>query len=61
VPVALNLSQDITVNGSIPRDRRRATASVIKPKVVVGTAPGRRSACTAGFSASNLPVTGWKL
>ena len=48
------LSQDMIVNGAMPRSRRRTSASVIRPKVVAGTAPGARSACTAGFSASNF-------
>ena len=49
------------VKGSIPRERRRTSASVIRPNVVAGTAPGARSAWTAGLVSSNSPVTGWKL
>ncbi len=60
-PLPWMLSQDMIVNGSSPRSRRRTRASVTRPNVVAGTAPGSRSACTAGLSPSNLPVTGWKL
>ncbi len=60
-PLPWMLSQHMIVNGSMPRSRRRTSASVIRPKVVAGTAPGARSACTAGLSASNFPVTGEKL
>jgi hypothetical protein len=38
------LSQDMTVNGAVPLARRRLNASVRYPKVVLGTAPGCRSA-----------------
>ena len=60
-PLPWMLSQDMVVNGGSPRARRRASASVISPNVVLGSAPGTRSAATAGFSASNSPVTWWKL
>lgn len=60
-PLPWMLPQDMIVNGSIPRVRRRTRASVISPNVVAGTAPGARSAWMAGFSASNSPVTGEKL
>ena len=55
------LSQLMMVNGVRPLARRRTRASVIRPNVVPGTAPGTRSAATAGLVSSNLPVTWWKL
>ena len=57
-PLPWMLSQDITVNGGRPRSRRRISASVTRPNTVDGTAPGARSARTAGSSAWNSPVTG---
>ncbi len=60
-PLPWMLSQDITVNGGIPRPRLRTSASVINPKTVAGTAPSTRSATIAGLSASNSPVTWSKL
>ena len=45
-PLPRMLSHDITVNGSMPLERRRTSASVTRPNVVAGTArergrPGR--------------------
>ena len=60
-PLPRMLSQDITVNGSMPLDRRRTSASVTRPNVVAGTAAGARSAWTSGLVSSNSPVAGWKL
>ena len=47
----------MTVNGARPCLRRRRSASVIRPNVVRGTAPGSRSWITSGLAASNSPVT----
>ncbi len=60
-PLPWMLSQDMIVNGTTPRSRRRSSASVTRPKTVCGAAPGCRSATTLGFVASNFPVTGEKL
>ncbi len=60
-PLPWMLSQDMIVNGAIPRSRRRTRASVISPNVVAGGASPRRSAWIAGLSASNSPVTGCTL
>jgi hypothetical protein len=60
-PLPGMLSQELTVNGAIPRSRRRRNASFTSPKLVAGTAPAARSARTAGLRSSNSPVTGWTL
>ena len=60
-PLPWMLSQDMIVNGTTPRSRRRRSASVTSPNTVWGTAPGCRSATTLGLVASNFPVTGEKL
>ena len=57
LPFSCRLSHDITVNGPVPRSRRRRSASVTSPNVVFGVASGSRSALTAGSSGSNSPVT----
>ena len=44
------------MNGAWPRFLRRLSASVIRPNVVRGTAPGSRSASTSGLAVSNSPV-----
>ena len=46
----------MTVNGAWPRVLRRLSASVTRPNVVRGTAPGSRSASTSGLAVSNSPV-----
>ena len=56
-PLPGRLSQDITVNGSVPAARRRRSASVTKPKALRGVPGESRSACRAGSSGSNRPVT----
>ena len=60
-PLPWMLSQLIIVNGASPRSRRRASAAVISPNVVLGALPGCRSCCTSGFSATKSPVTALKL
>ncbi len=56
-PFPWMLSQDMTTNGSVPEARRSASASVMKPNAVPGTAPSSRSAWIAGSLGSNSPVT----
>ncbi len=60
-PLPWMLSQETIANGGIPRSRRRTSASVTRPNVVRGTAPGCASCRTPGSSSSKRPVTAWKL
>src|SRR6476660_9794233 len=46
----------MTVTGAWPRFLRRLSASMTRPNVVRGTAPGSRSASTSGLAVSNSPV-----
>ena len=57
-PLPWMLSHDITVNGSVPAVRRRASASARKPNVVTGAASPRRSAWMPSSRSSKSPVTG---
>ena len=61
VPLPWRLSHDITVNGTISRSRRRASASVTSPNTVFGVAPSSRSCATAGSSSTNSPVPSSRL
>ena len=55
-PLPAMLSHDITVNGSVPSERRRRSASTMNPNAVPGTAPSSRSLWIAGSVSSNSPV-----
>jgi len=51
-PLCRRLSHDTTVNGMMPAARRRAKASVTKPKTVRGAPLPARSWATSGWSVT---------
>ena len=59
-PLAGRLSQDSTVNGSVPAARRARRAAARKPGAVRGRSGSARSARIAGSVSSSSPVAGFQ-